>query len=169
VHDVSPNATPFSDLTSGIIGLGLTGPNLSFEDTIFGGFFRRNPNATQFRYGMSLMNPNAPESISQGGAGAIDWLAEDTTAFQGEPVWSNVKAGTPASGGAALSGSSDMVIRIDGWSFESGPKSMSNSAGGDAVIETFIPDIYLPKAEAEDICKQTIPRSDCGLRSFALL
>ncbi len=148
VGQATSGTSIFSQATSGIVGLGLTGPNLSFVDTIYGGFFHRNPNTAQLAYGMALNSPYSSDAVEKGLAGVIHWLLPDTSAYQGSVIWNNMSSGAQPPSSLPLAGDSDWAVPIESWVLTSGKSSITNSTGGSAVIEPYFPDIYLPGAEA---------------------
>jgi hypothetical protein len=133
----------FGPDTSGVFGLGTNINTGNFSDTVFGGFFSRNPTSSNFTFGMALN----PPTVASNDGGALHWLAPDSSAYQGQISWTNVVK----SNSSSASIMSDWVVQMNGWTFTSGSNSSAITSNGSAVVDPYYPDIYLPQSQAQTI------------------
>ncbi|KAH8799618.1 aspartic peptidase domain-containing protein [Flagelloscypha sp. PMI_526] len=155
---VVANSSTFSN-TSGIDGLIGLGTNFggSFLDTPPGQWLRKNPQRTNFTYGMQLNIPSGNDTIMDGGL--LHWFTPDSNAYQGDPVYQKIQPRTvPAAATTVASGSvssgdnhtlnTDWVITLDSFSFVGSAGSFSQSQGTSnmkAILDPYYPDIYFPQ------------------------
>ncbi|KZS97474.1 acid protease [Sistotremastrum niveocremeum HHB9708] len=161
----------FSAEASGVFGLGLTGPNLTFRDTLYGGFFSENPDLNNFTYGMALnppySNKNEATAQNQSTGGFLHWEFPDSSAYTGPVTQLSVKNGSEVAGPGApiqqtpLAASGDWTIQLDGWSSEVNDSQTIHSAPNWATLDPYFPDIYLSKNEA-DLIYAAIPGSSAS-------
>ncbi|KZT42754.1 acid protease [Sistotremastrum suecicum HHB10207 ss-3] len=149
----------FSTEASGIFGMGLTGPNLSFRDTLYGGFFFRNPHLNNFTYGMAL---NPPYGDDNGAAvhnqsavgGFLHWEFPDSSAYTGPVTQVSVMNGSEVGGPGAqiqqapIAASGDWTIQIDGWTAEVNNSQVMHTTPNMATLDPYFPEIYLTQTEA---------------------
>ncbi|KZS97478.1 acid protease [Sistotremastrum niveocremeum HHB9708] len=168
----------FSTQASGIFGLGLTGPNLTFRDTLYGNFFAQNPSLTNFTYGMALNPPYASQNTNQSEVGGfLHWELPDPSAYTGPitqvPVTNSpqVSAGglssNPSSNSSAdiqqapIAASTDWTIQMDGWTASINNSQIMHTVPNYATLDPYFPEIYLTKSEAE-LIYAAIPASSAS-------
>ncbi|KLO06318.1 acid protease [Schizopora paradoxa] len=153
---VANDSSLFSDLTSGIVGLGTNanGATGDFDDTIYGGWLIRNPTQNNFSFGMALSAPKFDSETSEGNGGHIDWVVPDHSAYTGTVATRNAMVSSGSSSSTDVVSNSfgltdnDWVIEMDGWAATLGGASVSNSTSVQALLEPLFPSIYFPASQA---------------------
>ena len=162
---VANSSNLFSDVTSGLLGLGTNanGKSGDFYDTLFGGWLTRNPTRNNFTFGMALQPPDFTSDGDLGNGGTLHWVVPDPSAYIGEVVWNNASVALTAPDEPAESDTSadvtpelpeaDWRIAIDEWSVTGGGSALSRELSSSfAIIEPFYPNIYFPESEAAILC-----------------
>ena len=170
-------ASPFGDGISGLFGLGTlkqgssaSGFNATFDDSIYGQYYIRNPDASNFTFGMDLKpSPVIPgngstlsiqpgqQSIANGATnvGTLHWLQPDQSAYQADQMqWVPVQSGV-TSGYIANNEQPDFTVQLDGWSAAVGSNRITVGSIM-ANIDPYYSGIYMPGAEASSL--RTFPR-----------
>lgn len=160
---VANSSSLFSGVTSGLIGLGTNanGANGDFLDTIFGGWFTRNPTHNNFSFGMALQPPTFTSDDDNGNGGILHWVVPDSSAYEGEIAWNDANvAGTAPDtvAGMALDNSyalpeSDWTIECEGWVASMGSSAVSNSSKNQVIVEPYFSSINFPLNQANALCK----------------
>lgn len=136
----------FSPTAQGLLGLGTNAGSGSFADTIYGQWRARNPTKSAFTFGMAL---NPPQDSSSDG-GVLHWVNPDSSAYQGVISYRDIQGTGTAD---PRSDTSDWVVNMDSWSFNSGTASASQSGGDMKVtIDPYLPSIVFPADQAKTIC-----------------
>lgn len=151
----------FSDITSGLIGLGTNanGASGDFFDTVYGQWLIHNPSRDNFTFGMALQPPTFTSDDDQGNGGVLHWTVPDPTAFEGGISWNtaNVSTGsqdvsdTSANTGLELP-ESDWSIEMDGWAASISGTAVANSSKTMAIVEPFFSDMFFPSSQAILFC-----------------
>ena len=174
--DKHSGTTAFGHEISGLFGLGTlkqgstsSGFNASFDDSIYGQYYIRNPEATSsgynFTFGMDLKpSPVIPGSGSalsiqpgqetlaqqEANVGTIHWLQPDTSAFQADKMQKVTVMTGITSGYLANNSQPDLTVPLDGWSVKVGN---SNAAVSNilANIDPYYSGIYMPATQARTL------------------
>ena len=165
--DTQTQGSPFQDGISGIIGLGtLKRPtdaanfSANFYDGLYGQYYIRNPEASNFTFGMALnSSPVIPsegsslaiapgaESLADSEAGTVHWLQPDTSAFDESKVqWRTVT--TPPTGFLANNEQPDWTVSLDGWSAKIGNNNVGHGGGIFVNVDPYYSGIYMPGTQA---------------------
>ncbi|KAH9938982.1 acid protease [Epithele typhae] len=162
--------TPFDQTVSGLFGLGTlkqattaAGFPASFDDSIYGQYYIRNPGATNFTFGMDLKpSPVVPgsgsslsiqpgqESLAQEAAnvGTMHWLQPDTSAYQADKL-QTVSVQSGISGGYLPNSTQpDLTVQLGGWSEKAGSNNVGGGSGMLANIDPYYSGIYMPGSQA---------------------
>ncbi|KAH9891257.1 acid protease [Cubamyces lactineus] len=153
---------------SGLLGLGTlknptdaAGFSASFDDGIYGQYYIRNPDATNFTFGMDLkpspvipgngssltIGPGA-KSLGDSGVGTLHWLQPDSSAYQTDKVqWRPVQIGI-TTGYLANNTQPDLTVQLDGWSAAIGSNNVGVSQPILVNVDPYHPGIYMPMQEA---------------------
>ena len=164
----------FSDVTSGLLGLGTNanGQSGDFFDTIFGGWLVRNPSRNNFSFGMDLKPPTFTSDDDAGNGGVLHWVVPDSSAHQTNVAWStasvssspanagsegdNVSSTSPNSASDFALPESDWLVEMDGWSASiSGGTAVSDATSAQALVEPFFTEILFPSSQANLLCEST--------------
>lgn len=167
------NGTVFGNGVSGVIGLGTnrnaaggsSSSNYSagFNDTIFGGWLGRNPEQSQFRYGMDINPPVAvPQSTSSGDAnsnlqnatpkqdaGTLHWLSPDSSAYDTQQLAYKTAQSNSSVVYSTSSGQPDWTVQLDGWTFRGGGDVVSFQQEMATTVDPYYTDIYMPFEQAQ--------------------
>ncbi|KAI8983226.1 acid protease [Trametes punicea] len=168
VADQQAAGSPFAQEISGLLGLGTlknptnaAGFSASFDDGIYGQYYIRNPDATNFTFGMDLkpspvipgngstltIGPGA-KSLADGSLGTLHWLQPDSSAYQTDKVqWRNVQDSV-VSGYLANNTQPDMTVQLDGWIAQIGSNNVAESDPILVNVDPYYPGIYMPMQEA---------------------
>lgn len=158
---------------SGLFGLGtnlqssLQNENatsgIGFQDSVYGQYYNRNPDRTNFTFGMMLL-PTTPKTQSGASAGAIHWLQPDQQYYDtGSVSWKNVDTAAAGSGNSSLDTSQDWTVGLDGWTASAGNTHLSNSASVVAIVDPMYPNIYLPSTQAK-LIRTSLPLCLANIR-----
>jgi hypothetical protein len=129
------SSSVFNSVTSGMAGLGTT-VNGSFNSSIFGMWFERYPTQPNFTFGLQLDAPRAVSSTNS----ILHWGAADENSYTGTVTTKNV-----VSPNANATLDSDWLVELDGWSFQSGGVTVSNTSSNLQVIaDPFYADLFVP-------------------------
>lgn len=168
---------------SGLIGIGTnrgspgnsSGFSANFDDSIMGQFFIRNPDASNFTFGMMLNTPltsprgnntssSTPVTGAGGAAGVMHWLQPDPSAYDASKL-SWVTASTNASASIPTvnsnsTGSGDWLVGLDGIIVNAGGQRISTSESIVATVDPLYSEMYLPTNEARVIrtCRSYKPQ-----------
>ena len=165
------NTSMFSGAVSGLAGLGTarspkpsnsSGFQANFADTIFGGWLSRNPQQTNFSFGMRLAPPTqlpwnqsdssaSPQvsTSSQSSGGTLHWLHPDKSAYDASrlqtlPVSTNTSQDVFPGDGSQP----DWTVQIDGFTASSGADTVNQQSKSTTTVDVAFPDIYLPFDDA---------------------
>lgn len=89
---------------------------------------------------------NAPFESDKANGGVLHWLEPDSSFYEGNATFQNVISNPNST--------SDWVVQMNGWTFSSGGKSISNAGQTfETAVDPFYNNIYIPQDEAQLICK----------------
>ena len=166
--DNQTQGSPFENGVSGLLGLGTlkrpttaAGFPASFDDGIYGQYYIRNPDATNFTFGMalkpspvipgngsSLTIPPGAQSLADSNVGTIHWLQPDTSAYQQDKMqWTTVQSGV-SSGYLAGNDQPDLTVQLDGWSAKIGNNNVASTGTILVNIDPYYSGIYMPFSQA---------------------
>ncbi|RDX51497.1 acid protease [Lentinus brumalis] len=171
--------SPFENGVSGLLGLGpikkpttAAGFPATFDDGIYGQYYIRNPEATNFTFGMalkpspvipgngsSLTIPPGSKSLADSDVGTIHWLQPDTSAYQEDKLqWTGVQSSVS---GGYLSGNEqpEFTVQLDGWSAKIGSNNVGSSGGILVNVDPYYSGIYMPASQAR-LIHDAIPGSE---------
>ena len=165
-------ATPFGNGISGIFGLGTlkqgsnaSGFNATFDDSIYGQYYIRNPTAQSsgynFTFGMDLKpSPVIPgngssltlrsdqQSLVDQNVGTFHWLQPDESVFQTDKM-QTVPINTGITSGYLKNNEQpDLTVELDGWSVRSG-NQITSVANIMSNIDPYYSGIYMPNDKAQ--------------------
>ncbi|KAI0771027.1 acid protease [Trametes elegans] len=162
--------SPFEESVSGLLGLGTlrkpttaAGFPAGFDDGLYGQYYIRNPDASNFTFGLDLKRtPVIPgngstlaiapgqKSLADSGIGTVHWLQPDESAYHTDQVqWVPVQDNI-SSGYLANNSQPDLTVQLDGWSADLG----QTSVGGKAIlanVDPYYSGIYIPSQQARSI------------------
>ncbi|RPD59406.1 acid protease [Lentinus tigrinus ALCF2SS1-6] len=177
--DNQTQGSPFENGVSGLLGLGTlkkpttaAGFPATFDDGIYGQYYIRNPEATNFTFGMalkpspvipgngsSLTIPPGAKSLADSNVGTIHWLQPDTSAYQQDKMqWTTVQSGI-SSGYLTGNEQPDLTVKLDGWSAKIGSNNVANGDGILVNIDPYYSGIYMPGSQAR-LIHDAIPGSN---------
>ncbi|KAI0757576.1 aspartic peptidase domain-containing protein [Daedaleopsis nitida] len=182
--DNQSQGSPFQNGISGIIGLGTLKKSTnaanfsaSFDDGLYGQYYIRNPEASNFTFGMALKPspvipsdsnntlaiPAGSQSLEDSDAGTVHWLQPDSSAYQQDQVqWRTVQS---VSGGyLANSEQPDWTVSLDGWSAKIGNLNVGNGASMMVNVDPYYSGIYMPGTQAH-LIHDAIPGSQLVQKS----
>ncbi|KAI0641149.1 acid protease [Trametes meyenii] len=158
---------PFEQSISGLLGLGTlkkptnaAGFSASFDDGLYGQYYIRNPDASNFTFGLDLkpspvipgtgssltIGPNA-KSLADSNVGTVHWLAPDQSVYQSDKVqWRQVQDSV-TSGYLTNNTQPDLTVQLDKWSATVG----NNQVGQSNIlvnVDPYYPGIYMPMQQA---------------------
>lgn len=157
----------FEGNVAGVIGLGTnripaTPPGMNFTaqftDSIFGQWLYLNPNASSISVGMNIappiITPKNTSSIAlnmavSSGAGQLDWLQPNTTAYNTTQVATKIVQ--TLSGVTYMGNSSsqpDWTVGLEAWSFASSSAQVSNEEVMPTTVDPYYTGIYFPLEQA---------------------
>lgn len=170
--DSQTDGSPFQNGISGVLGLGtLKKPSgaanfsANFDDGLYGQYYIRNPEASNFTFGLALKpSPVIPsnssdlsiapgsESLADTDAGTVHWLQPDDSAFEQDKVqWRTVES--PPGGYLANNEQPDWTVSLDGWSATIGNNNVGQSGGILVNVDPYYSGLYLPGTAARLIRK----------------
>ncbi|KAI0762409.1 aspartic peptidase domain-containing protein [Fomes fomentarius] len=163
--DSQTDGSPFQNGISGVLGLGtLKKPSgaanfsANFDDGLYGQYYIRNPEASNFTFGLALKpSPVIPsnssdlsiapgsESLADTDAGTVHWLQPDDSAFEQDKVQWRTQP--------------DWTVSLDGWSATIGNNNVGQSGGILVNVDPYYSGLYLPGTAAR-LIHDVIPGSE---------
>ncbi|KAI0369932.1 acid protease [Pilatotrama ljubarskyi] len=168
VSDNQSQASPFEESISGLLGLGTlkkatnaAGFPASFDDGLYGQYYIRNPDATNFTFGLALKRtPVIPgnsssltiapdsKSLADSDVGTVHWLQPDHSAYQADQVqWRSVQDSI-TSGYLANNTQPDLTVQLDGWTAKLGSNNVAVTDPILVNVDPYFPGIYMPMQQA---------------------
>lgn len=139
----------------------------SFEDSIIGQWFRKNPNAANFTFGLALEPPAIlPQMISASpdntdsagaviegtvgtGAGALHLMQTDKSFFDSDSTrWVDANVNASMRSPKSSLPSSDWTVILDGWTFSTQSNLLSSNGQIMVDIDPMYTNIYIPQNQA---------------------
>ncbi|KAL1940661.1 hypothetical protein VTO73DRAFT_8096 [Trametes versicolor] len=166
--DTQTQGSPFDQSISGLLGLGTlrkpttaAGFSAGFDDGLYGQYYIRNPEASNFTFGLDLkpspvipgngsslkINPSQ-SSLADTNVGTVHWLQPDQSAYQADQVQWSVAQNTVTSGYLANNTQPDLTIQLDGWTSKIGSNAVGVQDPILVNVDPFYPGIYMPMQQA---------------------
>ncbi|KAH9855826.1 acid protease [Lenzites betulinus] len=166
--DGQTQGSPFEQSVSGLLGLGTlkkpttaAGFSASFDDGLYGQYYIRNPDASNFTFGLDLKNsPVIPSnsstlkiasgssSLADSDAGTLHWLQPDESAYQTDQVQWRTAQDSITSGYLANNTQPDLTVELDGWTAKIGTNNVGVNDSILVNVDPYYSGLYLPEQQA---------------------
>ncbi|KAI0638835.1 acid protease [Trametes polyzona] len=176
--DSQDQTSPFEQSVSGLLGLGTlkkpttaAGFSAGFDDGLYGQYYLRNPDASNFTFGLDLkpspvipgngsslrIGPGAA-SLADSNVGTVHWLQPDQSVYKADQVQWRPAQDSITSGYLANNTQPDLTVQLDGWTAKVGSESASFQQPILVNVDPYYPGIYMPMQQAQ-LIHATIPGS----------